>query len=136
MIRIIIFLISLNFVTVKTNMTEEIQDSKNCFNTGNFNKLKNYIETRILYSGMGKYYLEYPPDPDYINDGIMRLPNHPENVYDIYTIKNNEQIVFENKLRKFAFHSKKGLVNERRMVKKEKKLAHEIFCYLLQFCKK
>jgi DUF4097 and DUF4098 domain-containing protein YvlB len=105
----------------------------NCFSSENFTKVKDYIDSRILTSGMGKFYVEYPPDPEKINDGKMRSSNHPENVFDIHIDKATGQIVFENQRIKFVFHSTKGLISKKNRTKQDKKLAHEIFCYLLRF---
>jgi hypothetical protein len=106
-------------------------DNKDCFNPENFLKVKEYILQRLLVSGMGKFYVEYPPDTTKINDGIMKPSNHPENVFDIRFDETSDQIVFESPTIYISFHSKDGFIHRMNITEREKLLANDIFCYLL-----
>ena len=106
-------------------------ENKDCFNPENFLKVKGYIVFRISVSGMGKFYEEYPPDSTRINDGIMRLSNHPDNVFDIRFDENTNQIVFKNGTIELDFHPTEGFINKENKTEIEKGLANDIFCYIL-----
>jgi len=106
-------------------------ENKDCFSPENFLKVKEYIILRLGVSGMGKFYVEYPPDSTQLNGGIMRPSNHPENVFDIHFDETTDQIVFENETFEFNFHSEEGLVYKKNQTEKEHCLANNIFCYLL-----
>ncbi|MDX2301773.1 MAG: hypothetical protein NW226_03190 [Microscillaceae bacterium] len=106
-------------------------NDQNCFTPENFSQVKAYILERILYSGAGKFYVEYPPDPNAQHDGIKRPSAHPENVYDIFYENTSDQIVFKNAQKTFVFRDQEGLMQVESLSKQEQVLALNIFCHLL-----
>jgi hypothetical protein len=119
------------FIVCLAQTPSNNMENKDCFSPENFLKVKDYIIIRLSVSGMGKLYVEYPPDSTRINDGIMRPSNHPENVYDVRFDENTNQIIFKNENFEFYFHSKDGLVHNTNQAENERVLANDIFCYLL-----
>ncbi|MFC2092327.1 hypothetical protein ACFLSV_00365 [Bacteroidota bacterium] len=124
-----ILLVSFTVCIAQTHSNK--MENKDCFSPENFLKVKEYIILRLGVSGMGKFYVEYPPDSTRLNDGVMRPSNHPENVFDIRFDETTDQIVFENETVEFNFHSEEGLVYKKNQTEKEHCLANDIFCYLL-----
>ncbi|MFK7808238.1 MAG: hypothetical protein AB8F74_10600 [Saprospiraceae bacterium] len=100
-----------------------------CFSTTNWEKAKKLIDFRISVSGMGKFYVTYPPEENKINDGVKRLPKNPEDVYDVYEAFGGGVIVFKSPKHEFRFDKNQGLLDASET---DKSLAQKVFCYLVK----
>ncbi|MEO8666178.1 MAG: hypothetical protein ABI462_11855 [Ignavibacteria bacterium] len=125
----LLFLIILS--SCKTQENSGKINSKDCYTPASFSMLKKYIADRIATSGMGKFYVEYPPDPEWIDDGIKRPSKHPENVYDVTYNSTVDQIHFENKKNTFIFFSKEGLLLKMGRTNSDIDLANKIYCFMI-----
>jgi len=129
-------LVLIMFSSCKTQENSGSTTSKDCYTAGSFAKLKDYIIERIKFSGSGKFYVEYPPDKEWVDDGIKRPSNHPENVYDVTYEKSVHQIHFENKMNKFIFLANDGLLLKKGRSNSDNDLANKIYCFLLDMAEK
>ena len=115
--------------------TISTMDSKNCFANENHVLVKEYIIERIKFSGMGKFYVEYPLPKNRgqeENPGNKKLPENIDNVYDVTFDESLNQIIFKNKPCMFVFKNEKGFVNVSPLVTaNDDRLANELFCHLL-----
>jgi len=109
---------------------------KDCYDKNNFSIMREYINTRIKYSGAGKLYIEYPPDKNQPVDSIKRPSRHPENVYDVSYDKDLDQIIFKNKSMLFIFLSNSGLINTKDHTPAQLVLVSELYCFILSMAYK
>lgn len=128
---IILIFIVLFVSSCSVENSSEKYETADCFTAQNFSKLKEYIQATILTSGMGKYYVEYPPDKTQVNDGNKHLSKHPENVYDIFYNDSLNQIIFKSKNAEFGFMQNGALMGNKQKTETEQDLAENLFCYIL-----
>lgn len=86
-------------------------NSESCFSTVNWEKAKELIDFRISVSGMGKFYVTYPPETTKFNDGNKRLATKPDDVYDVYMEFGAREIVLKSPNHEFRFDKEKGLLH-------------------------
>ncbi|MDQ3021646.1 MAG: hypothetical protein M3R36_13915 [Bacteroidota bacterium] len=71
--KIVLSLLFLVYISACSGDTETVNTrTKSCFSPKNFSQLIEYIQTRIKFSGIGKFYLKYPPDKTQPDDSIKR----------------------------------------------------------------
>ncbi len=116
-----------NCVTQKN--TNQNMKTIDCFSSKNFEKVKNQIAFRISVSGMGKYYVTFPPEKGKVQDGIKRPPKNPDQVYDVYYIEETQFIVCKSPKHSFSFHKENGL---QRADNVDRELGLKLFCHLAQ----
>ena len=115
-------------------------DNTSCYSIENVERVKAFIQHRIAYSGMGKYYVEFPlpsTAPKNTAPGNMTMPENPENVYDVYVDSATDQVVLAKKPKKYLVDKQKGFLMEvGTITEKDNQLANSIFCHLLELASK
>ena len=132
MIKILLFALNVFFISsCSVEKNPEITNAENCFSSLNFSIIKDHIQNVISISGMGKYYIEYPPDKSQINDGNKHPSKNPENVYDISYNDSLKRIIFKNDNNEFFFKQDEGLISRKQYSVAKQNLADNLFCYIL-----
>ncbi|MFT5262688.1 MAG: hypothetical protein ACI8YQ_001425 [Polaribacter sp.] len=127
-INLSIFLFfSLLTCCVTQNKPNSNMKTKSCFSSESFEKLKKNIAFRISVSGMGKYYVTFPPEKGRVQDGVKRPAKNPDQVYDVYYEGDTQLIVFKSPKHHFSFHKESGLQQPDEV---EKGLGMKLFCHL------
>lgn len=101
----------------------------NCFSSENFEKVKDDIVFRISVSGMGKYYVPFPPEKERIQDGVKRPAKNPDQVYDVSYKEDSQLIVCKSPKHHFSFHKDSGLQEASEV---DEDLGMRLFCYLVR----
>lgn len=111
-----------------------LNNRQDCFSATHFQQVRGYVEERINLSGMGKFYLEFPPPPA-APDGRKRPPQNLQQVFDINVDPRSRLLLLRQGSQIIYIHPTQGLQLDQHATADVLR-ADAIFCHLLQLAQR
>lgn len=107
-----------------------LDNRQDCFSAAHFQQVRRYVEDRLDRSGMGKFYLEFPPPPA-TTDGRKRPPQNLQLVYDINVDPRSRLLLLRQGPQIIYIHPSQGLQLDQHATA-DLLRADAVFCHLLR----